>query len=72
VTPVTGLPEVVRDLDPALILAGADAAALATGMIAALSDPNALPDADACRAYAQRFDWRTIAGRIRDVYASVA
>jgi len=68
VTPIAGLPEVVRDLDPALILGGADAASLASGVAGALAGELPLPDADACAAYARRFDWRSIAQRVRDVY----
>jgi len=68
VTPIAGLPEVVRDLDPALILGGADAASLASGVAGALVGELPLPDADACAAYARRFDWRSIAQRVRDVY----
>jgi glycosyltransferase involved in cell wall biosynthesis len=72
VTPVTGLPEVVRDLDPRLVLAGSDPRSLADGLADALERPAALPAAAACRTYARRFDWNAIAARIRDVYREVA
>jgi glycosyltransferase involved in cell wall biosynthesis len=70
VTPVGGLPEVVRGLDPKLILPDATAAAIANALSAALADPSTLPSAEACRTYAQQtFDWHVIAARIAAVYA---
>jgi glycogen(starch) synthase len=72
VTPVSGLPEVVRDLDPRLVLAGSEPVDIARGIIAVASGEQQLPDAAACRAYAQRFDWRKIATRVGEVYHEVA
>ena len=72
VTPVTGLPEVVRDLDPALILAGSGPAELAAGLRDALTGRLPLPDERRCHAYAGRFAWPTVAGLIRDVYRELA
>ena len=73
VTPVGGLPEVVRPLDPGLVLPAADAASLADGIVAALQEPGRLPSSDACRSYAaKQFDWQTIAARIAAVYAAAA
>ena len=71
VTPVGGLPEVVRDLDPALVLAGSRAPDLARGIERALSGAHVLPHSEACIAYAQRFDWQRIAKRVADVYREV-
>jgi glycogen synthase len=72
VTPLLGLPEVVRDLEPALVLAGLGPEHLADGVRGALTGALPIPDEDACVRYAQRFAWTTIARRIRDVYAEVA
>ncbi len=72
VTPVDGLPETVRDLDPALIFRGTAPRDLADGVLAALDGTLALPNPAACRAYAERFDWPRIAARVRRVYAEVA
>ena len=72
VTPVSGLPEVVADLDPGLILAGTDPAAIAAGLGDALSGARELPGEQACAAYAARFGWSAIAGRVRAVYDEVA
>ncbi|HYZ16832.1 MAG TPA: glycosyltransferase family 4 protein [Candidatus Acidoferrum sp.] len=72
VTPVGGLPEVVRALDPALIFERATTTSIAVGLIDALGGATVLPDADACATYAQRFDWPTIAAQIGDVYREVA
>ena len=72
VTPVGGLPEVVRDLAPHLILRGCDRAALAEGLAAALGGTLHLPDPERCRAFVrQRHDWPVVTRRIRDVYAEV-
>lgn len=68
VTPVGGLPEVVRDLDAALIVDGVDAPTLARGIEAALTGATPMPNETLCRAYAERFSWHAIALRVRDVY----
>jgi glycosyltransferase involved in cell wall biosynthesis len=69
VTPVGGLPEVVRGLSERLVLPGTDAAALAEGVAGALTGVLPLPDAAACRAYAEaHFSWATVARRVRAVY----
>jgi glycogen(starch) synthase len=72
VTPLLGLPEVVRDLEPALVLAGFGPEQIADGVRGALTGALPIPSEDACVRYAQRFAWPSIARRIRDVYAEVA
>jgi glycosyltransferase involved in cell wall biosynthesis len=72
VTPIAGLPEVVRDLDPSLILGGTSAREIAGGITDALNGSQPLPSEAACVAYASRFDWPAIAARVRDVYREVA
>ncbi len=72
VTPVAGLPEVVRDLDPGLVLPSTDPLDIANGIIDALLGRMRLPSPEACIAYAQRFDWSVIAARVSDVYGEVA
>lgn len=70
VTPVGGLPETVCELDPALILAGKDAASLAEGIRRGLAGE--LPSSGACRAHVEaRFDWSAIARRVAAVYEEV-
>jgi glycosyltransferase involved in cell wall biosynthesis len=71
VTPVAGLPEVVRDLDAGLILDGTAPADLARGLIKALSDPQSLPTETRCLDYVQRFSWTAIVARVREVYREV-
>ena len=71
VSPVGGLPEVVRPFDPVLILPGVTPPTLAAALSRALTDVSTLPSAEACRAYAARFDWPLIAARVADVYADV-
>lgn len=69
VTPVGGLPEVVRDLNPNLVMPGADIGALAGSIIGSLVNPRALPTSQACAAYVRRkFHWPIIARQIRSVY----
>ncbi|MGC4031978.1 MAG: glycosyltransferase family 4 protein [Tepidisphaeraceae bacterium] len=73
VTPVGGLPEVVRGLDERLVLPDSSTKAIADGLIAALTNPAALPGPEACLAYAAKtFDWQVIGRRIADVYAKAA
>jgi glycogen synthase len=72
VTPLLGLPEVVRDLDPGLVLAGFRREHIAAGVRDALTGALPVPSEEACVRYAQRFAWPSIARRIRDVYAEVA
>lgn len=69
VTPRGGLPEVVRDLDPALILEDSNASSLAARLGDALSGRLSLPSPAACQAYARdRYAWPVIAAQTRDVY----
>ena len=72
VTPVGGLPDVVRGLDPGLILASSAAPDLAQGIGDALTDPNRLPSEAECAAYAAGFRWSEVARRVGDVYREVA
>lgn len=69
VTPVGGLPEVVRDLSADLVLSSTGPGALAEGLSAVLRHDLVLPDTDACRAFARkRYDWPIIAMQVRKVY----
>jgi glycosyltransferase involved in cell wall biosynthesis len=70
-TPVGGLPEVLQDLAPELVLPGTGPSALAEGLAAALNGAMRLPDGRQCADFARaRYDWPTVARRVRDVYAS--
>lgn len=72
VTPVGGLPEVVRDLSADLVLEGTGPDALAAGLIGAFSGKLALPDAAACSEYARnRFDWPIIARQVAGCYRTI-
>lgn len=69
VTPIGGMPEVVRDLSSNLVLSGSGADAISEGIIAALSGHLALPNCDECENYArERFDWSRIAEKVLAVY----
>jgi glycosyltransferase involved in cell wall biosynthesis len=72
VTPVGGLPEVVRDLDPGLVLAGTSAANIARGITDALLGRVPLPSEKACIDYTQSFAWQNIAARVHAIYGEVA
>jgi glycosyltransferase involved in cell wall biosynthesis len=73
VTPVGGLPEVVRGLSDALLLPDASAPALAHGIATAFSAPDRLPSAAACRAFVEaHYAWPAIAARTARVYEQVA
>jgi len=70
VTPVGGLPEVVSDLCPELVLPGTGVSPLAEGLVASLTGDLVMPSANACQAYARaRYAWPVIADHVRDVYA---
>jgi len=73
VTPVGGLPEVVRNLAPDLVLPGTGPAAVAEGIAGALSGALQIPDAAALQAYARaHYDWSSIAPMLRSVYEDAA
>lgn len=67
VTPVGGLPEVAGPLSAGLVFPGSDADTMATRLVEVL-DAGTLPDAAACRAYAEAFAWPAIAARVDAVY----
>jgi glycogen synthase len=72
VTPVGGLPEVVGDLSPRLILEGKTPEFLAEGLIAFFTGALPAPDAASCAAYArQRFDWPIIANKVAGLYTKL-
>lgn len=72
VTPVGGLPEVVRDLAPELVFPDSTEASMADRITQVLQGDVPLPSAEACRRYAQeRFDWHMIARKTRAVYEEV-
>jgi glycosyltransferase involved in cell wall biosynthesis len=69
VTAVGGLPEAIAGLDPSLILAPGDAAALRDRLLRAQVDR---PTRAATRAYAERFGWSNVAERHRAIVRRVA
>jgi glycosyltransferase involved in cell wall biosynthesis len=72
-TPVGGLPEVLQDLAPELVLPATGASALAEGVSAALTGATRLPDGQRCADFARaRYDWPNVARRVREVYAGAA
>ncbi|HYZ16833.1 MAG TPA: glycosyltransferase family 4 protein [Candidatus Acidoferrum sp.] len=72
VTPVDGLPEVVRGLEPGLTIEAPTAPALADAIASALDGSRPLPDEATCIAHAQRFAWPVIAAQVREIYEEVA
>jgi glycosyltransferase involved in cell wall biosynthesis len=73
VTPVGGLPEVVKQLDTRLILPDKGADAMADRLHLFLSGALSLPSAEECSQYVRsNFSWPTIAERIRALYWQVA
>jgi len=72
VTPVGGLPEVVRDLDAHLVFEGHDVESIARGLTRALLGEFPLPDAAECRRFAvARYAWPAVARSVRAVYEEV-
>jgi glycosyltransferase involved in cell wall biosynthesis len=71
VTPHGGLPEVVSDLDPGLVLPGDTPEILAGGLTDVLLGVRSLPHSDTCRQYVrERFDWPVVSCAIRQVYST--
>lgn len=69
VTPVGGLPEVVRPLAEQLVLESADSGVIATGLTNVLLGRMAVPSPETCRNYvAENYGWPRITERIREVY----
>jgi glycosyltransferase involved in cell wall biosynthesis len=72
VTPHGGLPEVVSNLDPGLVLPGDTPEVLARGLTDTLLGNHPLPPADACQQHVrERFDWPVVAEATGAVYHSV-
>ena len=71
VTPVGGMPEVIRPFAPEWVLEGPATAALEKGMRAAMTRTLPIPDEAACRAYAARFSWDRIARQVGAVYRTM-
>ena len=72
-TPVGGLPEVLQDLAPELVLPATGAAALAESLSAALTGVTRLPEGQRCADFARaRYDWPIVARRVREVYQGAA
>lgn len=69
VTPIGGLPEVVRPFAPQCVFADTRTETMASVLEEALRTPELLPSAEACRAYAlNHFSWPAIASRVAEVY----
>jgi glycosyltransferase involved in cell wall biosynthesis len=72
VTPIGGLPSVVENLSPDLVLAGATPDAMADSLTGTLKGKLKLPSRTACRRYAlDRFQWSLVAERTARVYRKV-
>ncbi|HTR15951.1 MAG TPA: glycosyltransferase family 4 protein [Acetobacteraceae bacterium] len=72
VTPIGGLPEVVADLSPGLVLRSSTPADIAAGIGDVLAGTLALPDRAACAAYAaRRFPPDRMAAAVASVYREV-
>jgi glycosyltransferase involved in cell wall biosynthesis len=69
VTPVGGMPEIVKPFAPACIFESTSAADIANVLSDALRAKRPIPSDDACRTYSsENFSWPLIAQRVRAVY----
>jgi glycogen(starch) synthase len=69
VTPVGGLPEIVRPFAPQCIFTDSSVESIADCLSGALREEHAIPSEAACRAYAvDNFAWPKIARRVLSVY----
>lgn len=65
-TPVGGMPEVITNFSPDLITVSTTDQAIASTLTDILTGSIALPDREACRAYAvNNFNWKAIAQRVK-------
>jgi glycosyltransferase involved in cell wall biosynthesis len=72
VTPVGGLPSVVKDLSPGLVFEEGGPAGLADGLAAVLLGVIKVPDRVLCRHFAlERYKWSLVAERTARVYRKV-
>ncbi|MCU0567970.1 MAG: glycosyltransferase family 4 protein [Oculatellaceae cyanobacterium Prado106] len=68
-TPIGGIPEILQPFSPDLLLEGSEPNQLAQGILEVLAGQRQLPSASDCQTYVQQhYEWRAIAGRIREVY----
>lgn len=72
VTPVGGLPEIVRPLSPSLVMHDSSPAGIADSLKEVLRGDRSLPSPNACRSHATaHYSWPVIARQIRSVYEEV-
>jgi glycogen(starch) synthase len=72
VTPVGGLPEVVRPLAPSLVVTDTSVDAIRAGVTAWADGSLVVPEAAACRDYARRmFSWEAGTKRLAETYRAV-
>ena len=70
-TDVGGIPEVLRPLDPSLVVPAGDPDRLARRMLEGLSGTLDLPSRLACRSYAELHSWADVATSHRRLYEEV-
>ena len=67
-TPIGGMPEILRPLDPNLVTDSIEVSAIADRLIQFLSGELPLPTRKTCREYAvKNFDWKYIAPLVQEV-----
>jgi len=71
-TQVGGLPEILRELRPDLLVPPSDAPSLAGRLTDAATGRRPLPDPAACRAHARGYGWESAAARHTRIYAAAA
>jgi len=70
VTPVGGMPEVLRPFRPDCVLAGSSVEDLVKGIRAVLTGEHILPDPEACVDYVRRsHDWDDVARKVLAAYS---
>lgn len=71
VTPVGGMPEIMRPLEAGLVLPGAGVAEVERGLTDLLAGRLPVPEERACVEYVRRnYNWELAARRVMDVYAA--
>ncbi|WP_080707710.1 glycosyltransferase family 4 protein [Acidithiobacillus thiooxidans] len=68
VTPVGGLPEIIKPFNPEWITRDIGSKAISESIISILSGTTKMPSPESCQVYANRYDWKAVTPKISAIY----
>lgn len=68
VTPVGGLPEIIKPFNPEWITRDIGSKAISDSIISILSGTTKIPSPESCQVYANRYDWKAVTPKISAIY----